>query len=55
MSRKNTSNYSQGNRLLSPPVQDLEQKLTYQQLLNLNHDITKENIQLKNIGTRLGS
>ena len=29
---------------------DLDQKLTYQQLLNLNHDLTKENQQLKNIG-----
>ena len=30
---------------------DLEQKLTYQQLLNLNHDLSKENMQLKKIGT----
>ena len=32
---------------------DLEQKLTYQQLLNLNHDLTKENQQLKNISIYL--
>ena len=32
---------------------DLEQKLTYQQLLNLNHDLSKENQQLKNIGTNV--
>jgi hypothetical protein len=28
---------------------DIEQKLTYQQLLNLNHDLTRENNQLKKI------
>lgn len=35
----------------APSNRDLEQKLTYQQLLNLNHDLSKENQQLKNIGT----
>jgi len=41
----------EGHRVEAPFNRDLEQKLTYQQLLNLNHDLSKENLQLKNIGT----
>ena len=41
MSRINFSGRPQGNRLENPHGNDLDQKLTYQQLLNLNHDLTK--------------
>ena len=54
MSRFNLPSRPTGHRLSNIQSNDLEQKLTYQQLLNLNHDLTKENMQLKNIGTRLG-
>jgi hypothetical protein len=40
----------EGHRIGSASNRDLTQKLTYQQLLNLNHDLSKENLQLKNIG-----
>ena len=40
----------EGHRIGSTSNRDLTQKLTYQQLLNLNHDLSKENLQLKNIG-----
>lgn len=43
-------NRMEGHRVEGPSNRDLEQKLTYQQLLNLNHDLSKENMQLKNIG-----
>jgi hypothetical protein len=52
----NSSNYKagmEGHRIGSASNRDLAQKLTYQQLLNLNHDLSKENFQLKNIGTHL--
>ena len=52
MSRINYQNRAEGHRVEAPSNRDLEQKLTYQQLLNLNHDLSKENQQLKNIGTR---
>lgn len=52
----------EGHRIGSASNRDLTQKLTYQQLLNINHDLSKENLQLKNIGkmhltlgTRLGT
>ena len=51
MSRINITHRAEGHRVEGPGNRDLEQKLTYQQLLNLNHDLTKENQQLKNIGT----
>jgi len=50
----NSSNYrgaAEGHRIGSASNCDLTQKLTYQQLLNLNYDLSKENLQLKNIGT----
>lgn len=50
----NSSNHRanmEGHRIGSASNRDLTQKLTYQQLLNLNHDLSKENLQLKNIGT----
>lgn len=51
MSRINLPNLAnEGHRIETPGNRDLEQKLTYQQLLNLNHDLSKENQQLKNIG-----
>lgn len=50
MSRVNFQNRVEGHRVEAPSNRDLEQKLTYQQLLNLNHDLSKENQQLKNIG-----
>jgi hypothetical protein len=51
MSRLNFHQRVEGHRVEAPSNRDLEQKLTYQQLLNLNHDLSKENQQLKNIGT----
>lgn len=42
---------NQGNRIDNPNSNDLEQKLTYQQLLNLNHDLSKENKILQNTST----
>lgn len=51
MSRLNIPNIREGHRVEGPSNRDLEQKLTYQQLLNFNHDLSKENQQLKNIGT----
>lgn len=51
MSRINYQNKAEGHRIEAPSNRDLEQKLTYQQLLNLNHDLSKENQQLKNIGS----
>ena len=50
MSRINYHNRAEGHRVEAPSNRDLEQKLTYQQLLNLNHDLSKENAQLKTIG-----
>ena len=47
MSRINYQNRAEGHRVEAPSNRDLEQKLTYQQLLNLNHDLSKENQQLK--------
>jgi hypothetical protein len=37
----------EGHRFDNVPNNDLEQKLTYQQLLNMNHDLAKENMILK--------
>lgn len=54
MSRLNFQQRVEGHRVEPPSNRDLEQKLTYQQLLNLNHDLSKENQQLKNIASRLG-
>lgn len=51
MSRLNFQQRVEGHRVEPPSNRDLEQKLTYQQLLNLNHDLSKENQQLKNIGS----
>jgi len=51
MSRLNFQNRVEGHRVEPPYNRDLEQKLTYQQLLNLNHDLSKENQSLKNIGS----
>ena len=51
MSKFNFQQRAEGHRVEPPMNRDLEQKLTYQQLLNLNHDLSKENQQLKNIGT----
>lgn len=53
MSRLNYQNKMEGHRVGTTNNRDLEQKLTYQQLLNLNHDLSKENQQLKNIGTKI--
>ena len=49
MSRSNFPPRPDGHLMAMSQNRDLEQKLTYQQLLNLNHDLTKENQQLKNI------
>jgi hypothetical protein len=51
MSRLNFQHRAEGHRVEPPSNRDLEQKLTYQQLLNLNHDLSKENQSLKNIGS----
>ena len=50
MSKFNFPLRSEGHRINDAQNRDLEQKLTYQQLLNLNHDLSKENMQLKKIG-----
>ncbi len=50
MSRVNFHNKVEGHRVEGVSNRDLDQKLTYQQLLNLNHDLSKENQQLKTIG-----
>jgi tryptophan synthase alpha subunit len=51
MSKSNFPPRTDGHLITMSHNRDLEQKLTYQQLLNLNHDLTKENQQLKNICT----
>mgnify|MGYP006897116689 CR=1 FL=1 len=51
MSKFNFQQRVEGHRVEPPMNRDLEQKLTYQQLLNLNHDLSKENQYLKNMGT----
>jgi hypothetical protein len=51
MNTSNNRGAAEGHRIGSASNRDLTQKLTYQQLLNLNHDLSKENLQLKNIGT----
>ena len=48
------NNRNQGHRVEASHGNDVEQKLTYQQLLNLNHDYAKENALLKNISKKLG-
>jgi hypothetical protein len=53
MSRSNLPPRPDGHLNMSNANRDLEQKLTYQQLLNLNHDLSKENQQLKNISKHL--
>ncbi len=42
------SRRGEGHRFDNLPNNDLDQKLTYQQLLNLTHDLSKENVILKN-------
>ena len=54
MSRINMTNRNQGHRVDGVQGQDIDQRLTYQQLLNLNHDYAKENALLKNIAKKLG-
>jgi|JI10StandDraft_1071094.scaffolds.fasta_scaffold295489_1 hypothetical protein len=46
--RLNLPQKGEGHRFDNIPNNDLDQKLTYQQLLNLNHDLSKENLILKN-------
>lgn len=41
----------EGHRLPHDANRDINNKLTYHQLLALNHDLSRENLQLKNIGT----
>jgi hypothetical protein len=53
MNKHHFQNQMEGHRVEAPSNRDLEQRLTYQQLLNLNHDLTKENMQLKDIGRQL--
>jgi len=47
MSRINFAHNIQGHRLDNLPNNDLDQKLTYQQLINMNHDLAKENMILQ--------
>lgn len=47
MSRINFAERTQGHRLDNLPNNDLDQKLTYQQLINMNHDLAKENMILQ--------
>ena len=49
MSRLVLTHQNEGHRINGPGAGDIEQRLTYQQLLNLNHDYAKENALLKNI------
>lgn len=42
-----------GKTIQGAPTSDINQKLTYQQLLRRNHEFEKENAQLKNIGIAL--
>lgn len=48
MSRLNVPQRNEGHRFDSIQNNDLDQKLTYQQLLNLNHDLSKDNMILQN-------
>jgi hypothetical protein len=43
----------EGHRLPGDPNRDINHKLGYQQLLALNHDLSRENLQLKNISKPL--
>ena len=47
MSRLNFADRIEGHRLDNLPNNDLDQKLTYQQLINMNHDLAKENMILQ--------
>lgn len=49
------SSHIQGHRISGDSNRDITNKLGYQQLLSLNHDLSRENAQLKNIGSRLGN
>lgn len=46
--RLNLPQRGEGHRFDNIQNTDLDQKLTYQQLLNLTHDLSKENFFLKN-------
>ena len=54
MNKVNLSRKIAGSKISQEENNDIDQKLTYHQLININHDLTKENMQLKNIGSRLG-
>lgn len=54
MSRVNQPQNSSGHRVTTVRNYELEQRLTYQQLLNNNNDLRKENAFLRNIGNRTG-
>ena len=45
----------EGHRVSSDSNRDISHKLTYQQLMSLNHDLSRENQQLKSIANKLGS
>lgn len=53
MSRLNVPQRNEGHRFDNIPNNDLDQKLTYQQLLNLNHDLSKDNLILQNTGINI--
>lgn len=55
MSRLNVPQRNEGHRFDNIPNNDLDQKLTYQQLLNLNHDLSKDNLILQNTGINISN
>lgn len=51
--RLNLPQRGEGHRFDNIQNNDLDQKLTYQQLLNLTHDLSKENLILKSQSNRI--